>query len=524
QSGAPYYTISYDQSGYTDQVTRGTGTHKLVYIARPISPKITPPPEIAQLISVLQELETFLPNRVLEIEFALTRDWRCILFQVRPFSVKLARSARQSARTQLLQQAKQFITERNQPQSGWLGEQTVFGVMPDWNPAEIIGLHPRPLAASLYQSLITLQVWQQARISMGYRNVPQQDLMLLIAGRPFVDVRMSFNSWLPATLLDSIGSLLVNSWLDQLKQNPHLHDKVEFELVHSCYTLDCPSRLQQQYGNLLSKSQVLQFSDALRTLTLECLNSDASSSFNASLESIHTLQAQQRSQKKHSDSNEHLLLQAQQRLQQCRTLGTLPFAVLARHAFIAESLLQSAVRCEALSPSRYEQFKRSIKTISSEIATAMNQVRQGQLQPAQFMYLYGHLRPGTYDIRALRYADRSNLFTGSAAVQEAPATMDFVLTAYEHRHTDWLLKRAHFEGVNADGLMKYASEAIAAREMSKFVFSRALSDVLEAMTLWGATHDLDRDALSFLTVDDLMLCTDGHQDIPLNIQQARQTI
>ena len=30
--------------------------------------------------------------------------------------------------------------------------------MPDWNPAEIIGIKPKPLALSLYQELITNEI------------------------------------------------------------------------------------------------------------------------------------------------------------------------------------------------------------------------------------------------------------------------------------------------------------------------------------------------------------------------------
>ena len=43
--------------------------------------------------------------------------------------------------------------------SNLLGNKTYFGVMPDWNPAEIIGIKPKPLALSLYQELITNFIW-----------------------------------------------------------------------------------------------------------------------------------------------------------------------------------------------------------------------------------------------------------------------------------------------------------------------------------------------------------------------------
>ena len=32
-----------------------------------------------------------------------------------------------------------------------MGEKTTYGVMPDWNPAEIIGLKPMPLSISIIQ-------------------------------------------------------------------------------------------------------------------------------------------------------------------------------------------------------------------------------------------------------------------------------------------------------------------------------------------------------------------------------------
>ena len=44
-----------------------------------------------------------------------------------------------------------------------LGERSIFGVMPDWNPAEIIGTKPRLLASSLYKELILDDVWAKQR-------------------------------------------------------------------------------------------------------------------------------------------------------------------------------------------------------------------------------------------------------------------------------------------------------------------------------------------------------------------------
>ncbi|MEE9426090.1 MAG: PEP-utilizing enzyme [Methylococcales bacterium] len=173
---------------------------------------------------------------------------------------------------------------------------------------------------------------------------------------------------------------------------------------------------------------------------------------------------------------------------------------------------------------RLKLFRCSIKTVSTEVTSAINAVRQGRLHPAQFFTRYGHLRPGSYNIRSLRYADRNDLFSGSPPSQETTEAIDFVLTLSERHHINQLLKQATLDSINADSLIKYMSQAIAARELSKFVFSRFLSGALEAIATWGITHDFDREALSYLTLDDLMACLDNGCDNPAGIQQARETI
>ena len=69
--------------------------------------------------------------------------------------------------------------------------------MPDWNPAEMIGRVPRQLALSLYQKLITNNAWIKARDEMGYFNPGYDPLIVPLFGQPYIDTRLSFNSFLP---------------------------------------------------------------------------------------------------------------------------------------------------------------------------------------------------------------------------------------------------------------------------------------------------------------------------------------
>ena len=64
--------------------------------------------------------------------------------------------------------------------------------MPDWNPAEIIGVRPSPLAFSLYRWLITDDVWATQRAEFGYRDVRPHPLIVGFCGQPYVDIRASF--------------------------------------------------------------------------------------------------------------------------------------------------------------------------------------------------------------------------------------------------------------------------------------------------------------------------------------------
>ena len=48
------------------------------------------------------------------------------------------------------------------------GNMSIYGVMPDWNPVEMIGIRPKTLALSLYREVITDSVW-------AYQNARRTD-------------------------------------------------------------------------------------------------------------------------------------------------------------------------------------------------------------------------------------------------------------------------------------------------------------------------------------------------------------
>ena len=487
---APYRVVNWSDGQDTAAVTSGTGGRVWQQAAGSAVP---PPPSLAPVVVMLDELLDLFEGIPIDCEFAVTREGQAEvlwLLQARPLVLS---SPPESVpqQTERLANIQRKIARGMHPHPFLMGRRTVYGVMPDWNPAEIVGIRPRPLALSLYRELVTDAIWAYQRHNYGYRNLRSFPLMPHFFGQPYIDVRLSFNSFIPADLDESIAGRLVDHYIDRLLAEPALHDKIEFEIVYSCYTLDLPKRLERLAEAGFSPTEQQTIADSLRRLTNRVMHHESGlwRSDAAKLDTLRSRREQLLAASADPLERIYWLLEDTKRY------GTLPFAGLARAGFIAVQMLRSLVSTGIFSAADHDAFLRSISTVSGQLARD-----RAALDRTTFLDRYGHLRPGTYDILSPRYDEAPELYFDW---QEAPAPVPppppFALTLPQMREISRHLEN-HGLAPDPVCLLDFLQAGIELREQSKFLFSRNLSDILVLVADYGARLGFSRDDMSYCDI------------------------
>ncbi len=487
-TGSPYHCINYSISKDTSLVTSGKKGTKTFYFYKNSKNK----PKnifIKKIINAANELNIKFNNDYLDIEFILDEKLKLYIVQVRPIVIK-HKKHNIKIYDQSLQKLQKKIHKLQKNHHDLLGNTTAFGVMPDWNPAEIIGYKPRPLALSLYQELITNHVWSEQRKNYGYRDISSNHLMVNFFGTPYVDVRVDFNSWLPSSLNENLAKKLVNFYIGKFKNNKSLHDKVEFEILFTCYTPSVEKKIKSHLKKSFSPKEIKQIIYSLKNINIY--------SFENLKDDYDKINVLKEKQIKIQSSNMYYIDKIYWLVEDCKKYGTLPFAGLARNAFVATDIIKSMIKENIITSNQVSYLLNNIKTITSNIFEDSVKLRK-----KRFLNIYGHLRPNTYEITSNNYTDGYKNYFGKKININKKENKKLVFNNLQKKKINIFLKKIN-KKLTFNTFLNYISESIRMREYSKFVFTKSIDLIFKNLTNFGKRLKLNKNDLSYLSINGIL--------------------
>ena len=169
-TGFPSVIVNYSKKKNTNSITSGSESgNQIIYFNHE---KIKPTDKlIMKLKKNINKILKSSKEKSLDLEFCIDHNNKFILLQYRKLKIK---NKLKHNINDLYKNYYYFYRKLKKvlPANNFLhGKKTFFSTMTDWNPAEMIGLKPKQLTYSLYQELITNDVWSKSRKELGYKDL-----------------------------------------------------------------------------------------------------------------------------------------------------------------------------------------------------------------------------------------------------------------------------------------------------------------------------------------------------------------
>ena len=480
---APYYVVNYYEGRDTSAATSGKKNTKS-YFQFKFNSKIGDK-KFKKVIKLAKELEKKFKNNYLDIEFGVKKD-KVFLFQVRPIVIKKKIIFNKKKFENALNKLKKKIIKLKKKNHNLYGKTSYFGVMPDWNPAEMIGIKPKALALSLYQELITDFIWAKNREKYGFSDLTSNHLMSVFLGTPFIDIRVDFNSWLPKNLNVNTKEKLLNYYLNIFKNNNSFHDKVEFKILFTCFNAETDQKLKQIKKEILNNKEKNELKNELKKITFNSITK-----IDDDIKKIKILKKKQEFVHK---SKIYSIDKIYWFMEDCKRYGTEPFAGLARSGFIAVELLNSMTKKGIIEKREKDLFFQNLKSITSEI------IKDKNLSKEKFCKKYGHLRPSTYDILSKNYRENYNLlFKSEPKKTKKNDIKKFTLSKKSKLRIIKFIKTLN-SNISLNKFMDFLSKGIQFREFSKFIFTKSIDHIFNEIKHLSKRNKISLTRLSHLNI------------------------
>ena len=493
ETGSPWYVINYKKTKNTEIITKGdTNTSKTLFIRKDIEEKFLKKNKFYNLLKAVKEIENLLFDNNLDIEFAISKKGLITIFQVRPLATKTL--SNKEIKEVFHSYIKSEKIYRNMNIKSKINQNLpkIFGVMPDWNPAEIIGFKPNPLSLSLYENLITNKNWALQRAEFGYRKIFDPKLLFNFSGTPYVSVNKSIESFIPKKIPNKLSKKLFNIYLELLIQNTSKHDKLEFDIVPNCLDFDFYKWSKKFKAYNLKNTDIKKVKNALFSINLNA-------------QRIYSKYYKLYYQKKILTDDIELIKKKNRintALNICQSQLTKIFAHYARCGFISVIVFKSALNNKLISRRQYNYFFNSIKTVAKNFQEDIKSYSNYEISKKDLLKKYGHLRPGTYDITSECYNKNFNLFfkpNKNLNFKILPKNYNLVFDKRFMKN----LRNIGFKG-NQSQIAEFFYNSIEMREFMKFYFTKYLSLCLNDISNLFRKYNLNNNQISMLHINDIL--------------------
>lgn len=507
-NGENAYQLSIAYGQDTSVITSGkAGDQETYFVSRLTEDLELLPQIVSTVISTVRHLEKFLDYDRLDVEFVISGADEIKIVQVRPLvSEAIPRPISDFGMRRYLYQQKRFLSKYLNREDYGGTPSTILSNMSDWNPAEILGVHPYKLDISLYRYLITDHTWAIQREQAGYFELKDKRLLVEVLGRPYVDAQKSLSSFIPKRVSDETRSQLLSGYLQKLQEDYSLHDKIEFDVAITCFSGNAEQDMEDISYYLQSYDAQIEFFNALVGITR--LSIEIADSKFSDLPRIWNDIEELIDGDEIDDPSTILEL-----LDKIREDYALNFAHLARCGFVAVTMLR-----KNFDEPQVEKILSHIETVNKQLVMDAQKVKEGRLDELVLYDKYGHLRPGSYNILSSTYSSNPKKYLSPIIKSTERLYFKEELDPEIFQN---LCANLNQNGIKLDEIKVWAfiKKSIEGRELSKFYFTRLLSYVLDKIKICAENIGIPASEVCMLPISSVIETLNGGYIDELDAEQ-----